>query len=61
MHIELDDEDARVVREVLQQKVIELDTEINRTDRFAFKHELQKIERAVERVIGLLDQSQRQF
>jgi hypothetical protein len=54
MQIELTRDDAEMVREVLRQRIHELDTEINRTDRFAFKHELQELDRAMERVVGKL-------
>ena len=52
MNIELSRDDAELVRDVLRQRVVELDREINRTDRFAFKRELQEFERSLERVLG---------
>jgi hypothetical protein len=52
MNIELSREDAEILREMLQQKVRELDTEINRTDSLDFKRKLQQSDRAIERVLG---------
>jgi hypothetical protein len=54
MQIDLRREDAEIVRDLLRNKIVELDKEINRTDGFAFKHELQLIDRAVERVVAVL-------
>jgi len=52
MRIELSYDDAELVRELLRQRVLDLDKEINRTDSLAFKEELRKLERATERVLG---------
>ena len=46
-----------MLRDVLQQKVTELDTEINRTDSLAFKAELREIDRAMARVLGRLSEA----
>jgi len=54
MHIELSQDEAEILRDLLQQKVVELDKEINRTDSLAFKDELRKLERTIERVLGAL-------
>lgn len=54
MHIELRRDDAEMLREWLRQRIVELDKEINRTDSRAFKHELQELDRAMERVLGEL-------
>jgi hypothetical protein len=54
MNIELTDQDAGTLRDLLQQKVVELDKEINRTDSLAFKHELQLLDRTIERIVGAL-------
>jgi hypothetical protein len=52
MQIELSRDEAGTLQEVLQQKVRELDTEINRTDSLRFKEELRQIERNVEHILG---------
>jgi len=54
MHIDLGREDAEMVRDLLRQRIVELDKEINRTDSLAFKHELQQLDRAIERIVGEL-------
>ena len=54
MQIDLRREDAEIVRDLLRRRIVELDEEINRTDAFAFKRELQLIDRAVERVVDVL-------
>ena len=52
MHIDLGREDAEMLRDLLRQRIVELDKEINRTDSLAFKHELQQLDRAIERIAG---------
>ena len=63
MHIELNHDEAEAVRDLLQQRVVELDKEINRTDSRAFKKELQRLDRTIERALGeisaALEQSDR--
>jgi len=54
MTIELSDQEARTLRNLLQQRVVELDKEINRTDSLSFKEELQELDRLLERIIGTL-------
>lgn len=54
MNIELTEQDAGILRDMLQQKVTELDIEINRTDSLAFKKELQQLDRTIERIVGVL-------
>ena len=54
MNLQLDDRDARMLRDLLRQKVVEMDTEINRTDSLAFKEELREMDRALERIISAL-------
>jgi hypothetical protein len=54
MRIDLTNEDAVALRDLLQQRVVELDKEINRTDSLAYKHELQELDRAIERILGEL-------
>jgi len=54
MHIELNRAEAETLRVFLQEKVLELDKEINRTDSFAFKEKLRNIDRAIEHVLSEL-------
>ena len=54
MFIDLTHDDAEMLRELLRQRIVELDKEINRTDSLNFKHELQQLDRAMERVVGSL-------
>ncbi len=56
MQIHLDAQDASTLRELLQQKVVELDKEINRTDSLSFKAELRNLDRTIERVIGQISE-----
>ena len=52
MHIELSEDEALALRDMLQDKVRELDTEINRSDSLRFKAELRAIERKLEHVLS---------
>lgn len=54
MRIDLNTEDAVALRDILQQRVVELDKEINRTDSIAYKHELQQLDRTIEKILGEL-------
>jgi predicted transcriptional regulator len=54
MQIDLNTHDAAALRDLLQQRVKELDKEINRTDSFAYKHQLQELDRTIERILGEL-------
>jgi hypothetical protein len=54
MQIELSRDEAETLRGLLQQKVEEMDKEINRTDALKFKEELNRMERTVERILGQL-------
>ena len=54
MQIDLSREDAEMLRDLLQQRIVELDKEINRTDRFAAKHELQRVDQMFERFVRQL-------
>jgi hypothetical protein len=54
MHIELSQDDAAALRDLLQQKVRELDKEINRADSLRFKGELRVEEHCFERILGAL-------
>jgi hypothetical protein len=51
MHVELSRAEAQALRNLLQQKILELDKEINRTDSLAFKEELQHLDRTIGRVL----------
>lgn len=52
MHITLSQDDAEILRDLLRQRVAELDNEINRTDSLAFKKQLQQLDRTMERILG---------
>jgi hypothetical protein len=52
MHIELSRDEAEMLRELLRQRVVELDKEINRTDSIVFKEELRQLDRQMERLLG---------
>lgn len=54
MQIDLPREDAALLYDMLRQKMVELDKEINRTESLRFKHELQELDRTLERVIAAL-------
>jgi len=54
MHVDLQRSDAERVRDLLRERIVELDKEINRTDSSAFKHRLQELDRAVQRVVDEL-------
>jgi hypothetical protein len=56
MTIELSSEDAALVHEFVQGRLIELKKEINRTENIAFREELRKIQRALERLLDQLAQ-----
>jgi hypothetical protein len=52
MQIELSHTELETIRDVLRQRVVELDKEINRTDSLEFKRELQELNRTIERALG---------
>ena len=52
MHIELSHDEAEALRDLLRQRIVDLDKEINRTDSLAFKHRLQQLDRRIERALG---------
>ena len=54
MQIELNREEAELLRDTLQQQVKDLDKEINRTDNREYKRGLQANDRAMERILGRL-------
>lgn len=54
MQIDLRRDDAVILRDLLRERIMELDKEINRTDSLDFKHKLQQLERTIERIIGQL-------
>jgi hypothetical protein len=54
MRIELSRDEAEAVRTLLQERLLRLDKEINRTDAFKYKARLQKLDRTIERVLGEL-------
>jgi len=54
MQIELNREEAELLRDTLQQQVKDLDREINRTDNREYKRGLQANDRTMERILGRL-------
>ena len=54
MHIDLDQDQTSLLREVLQEKVTELDKQINAADSLRFKDELRETGRTLERILGSL-------
>jgi hypothetical protein len=54
MHVELSFEDVDMLRDLLRERIVELDKEINRTDSLAFKQQLRELDRRMERVLGEL-------
>jgi hypothetical protein len=52
MQVELSYDGIEMLRELLRQRILELDKEINRTDSLAFKQQLQELDRRMERVLG---------
>lgn len=54
VHIELSTDDAALLRNMLDDKLQQLRTEINRTDSLAAKHTLRELEHALERLVAQL-------
>ena len=54
MTVELSAEDAALVFEFVQGRLVELRKEINRTENIAFREELRKMQRALEHLLGQL-------
>jgi hypothetical protein len=52
MQIDLSREELDTLRELLRKRVTELDKEINRTDSLAFKDQLHRLDRTIERILG---------
>ena len=52
MQIDLSKEDATTLREILQERVTDLDREINNTDNRRYRGALRETERQVERILG---------
>jgi hypothetical protein len=57
MNISISDEDALILHEILQAKLIDLKREISHTDSARFRDTLRKVEAMLERVIPQLPQS----
>lgn len=55
MTIELSRDEAEALRTLLQERILELDKEINRTDAFKYKARLRKLDRTIEHVLGELN------
>ena len=56
MTIELSAEEAALVHEFVEGRLIDLKKEINRTENIAFREELRKIQRALEHLLDQLIQ-----
>lgn len=54
MKFELSAEEAVLVCEFVEGRLVELKKEINRTENSAFREELRKIQRALESLVGQL-------
>ena len=54
MTVDLSAEDATLVREFVEGRLVELKQEINRTEGMAFREELRKTQRALERLTAQL-------
>jgi hypothetical protein len=52
MQIELNRDEVETLRDLLRQRVVELDKEISRTDSLEFKRELHQLNRRIERILG---------
>ena len=52
MEINLNQDQARMLRDVLQERVSQLDWEIAATENPRFRRELRENERALERILG---------
>jgi hypothetical protein len=57
MTFELSAEDAALVRDFVEGRLVELKKEINRTENIAFRDELRKVQRALERLLDQLAQA----
>lgn len=55
MHLELTDDEAHTLREVLRDYLPELRMEVARTDAREFRHEMVKRQEVCERLLGLLE------
>jgi hypothetical protein len=56
MTFDLSADDAALVREFVQGRLVELKKEINRTENMAFREDLRRIQRALERLVDQLPQ-----
>jgi len=52
MRIELSRDEVEALRTLLQERLVELDREINRTDAFKYKARLQRLDRTIERFVA---------
>ena len=55
MHLELNNDEAMTLRSLLQERVSQLDRQINAADSLRFKEQLRNEERCVERILGPLN------
>ena len=59
MHLDLNDDEATVLRDLLPERGTQLDTQINHADSLRFKDELRNEERCLERILGALSSEPR--
>jgi hypothetical protein len=52
MHIDLNQDDGATLRDILEQRITELDKEINATDSRRYKDALRETGRQLERILG---------
>jgi hypothetical protein len=55
--LELSTDDAVLVRDFVESRLVELRKEINRTENIEFREELRKVERALDRLVAQLTRS----
>jgi hypothetical protein len=54
MTLELTGEEVEALRDLVRQRLTELEREINHTDRREFKHQLQQLDRTLEGILARL-------
>lgn len=52
MNLQFSREEVEILRDILRQRIIELDKEINRTDSLDYKKGLRQLDRTMERILG---------
>jgi hypothetical protein len=57
MHIDLNDDETMMLRDLLEERVTQLDKQINAADSLRFKDVLRDEEHRLERILGALNRS----